>query len=125
MLNFFSRGRFKDRRVKSVRNTVEARVNISHSHFGTLYALSRDISDTGMFVLLNEIPQLPKGAHVRVQLPESANPDIIFNMRVARKTRDGIGLVFVDYELDGKRYKMEKLIKALGKIAGKKSGHRK
>ncbi|MEJ2141863.1 MAG: PilZ domain-containing protein [Gammaproteobacteria bacterium] len=125
MLGIFNRGKFKDRRVKSVRNSVEARVNISHSHFGTLYALSRDISDTGMFVLLNEIPNLPKGAHVRVQLPESANPDIIFNMRVVRTTREGVALVFVDYELDGKRFKMEKLIKALGKIAGKNSGSRK
>jgi hypothetical protein len=125
VLGIFNRGKFKDRRVKSVRNSVEARVNISHSHFGTLYALSRDISDTGMFVLLNEIPNLPKGAHVRVQLPESANPDIIFNMRVVRTTREGVALVFVDYELDGKRFKMEKLIKALGKIAGKNSGSRK
>ena len=120
MLDIFKRGRQKDRRTKAARSAVEARVNISHSHFGTLYALTRDISDTGMFVLLNEIPHLPKGAHVRVQLPESANPDIIFNMRVARTTRDGVGLVFVDYELDGKRYKLDKLIKALGKISGRK-----
>lgn len=124
MLGIFNRGKFRDRRVKASRKVVEARVNISHSHFGTLYALSRDISDSGMFVLLNEIPNLPKGAHVRVQLPQSANPDIIFNMRVVRKNREGIGLVFVDYELDGKRYKMEKLIKALGKITGKKAGAR-
>lgn len=120
MLDFFKRGRHRDRRVKAARNVVEARVNISHSHFGTLYALTKNISDTGMFVLLNEIPHLPKGAHVRVQLPESANPDIIFNMRVARTTKEGVGLVFVDYELDGKRYKLEKLIKALGKISGNK-----
>lgn len=122
MLGIFNRGKFKDRRVKAVRSTVEARVNISHSHFGTLYALTRDISDTGMFVLLNEIPHLPKGAHLRVQLPESANPDIIFNMRVVRTNREGVALVFVDYELDGKRYKMEKLIKALGKISDQKTG---
>ena len=120
MLDIFKRGKLKDRRIKSQRNAVEARANISHSHFGTLYALTRDISDTGMFVLLNEIPHLPKGSHVRVQLPESANPDIIFNMRVTRTTRDGVGLVFVDYELDGKRHKIEKLIKALGKISGRK-----
>lgn len=120
VLDIFKRGKGKDRRIKAARSAVEARVNISHSHFGTLYALTKNISDTGMFVLLNEIPHLPKGAHVRVQLPESANPDIIFNMRVARTTREGVGLVFVDYELDGKRYKLDKLIKALGKINGKK-----
>ena len=121
MLGIFKRGKFRDRRAKAIRGTVEARVNISHSHFGTLYALTRDISNTGMFVLLNEIPHLPKGAHVRVQMPESANPDIIFNMRVVRTTREGVGLVFVDYELGGKRYKLDRLIKAIAKMAGKKT----
>lgn len=121
MLGIFNRGKFKDRRAKASRGQVEARVNISHSHFGTLYALTKDISNSGMFVLLNEIPHLPKGAHVRVQLPESANPDIIFNMRVVRTTREGVGLVFVDYELDGQRHKIDRLIKAIGKVANKKA----
>ena len=121
MLDIFKRGKFRDRRVKANRGLVEARVNISHSHFGTLYALTKDISNTGMFVLLNDIPHLPKGAHVRVQMPESANPDIIFNMRVVRTTNEGVGLVFVDYELDGKRYKLDRLLKAIGKFAKKKA----
>jgi hypothetical protein len=119
VLDFLKRKKLKDRRAKASRGEVVARVNISHSHFGTLHALSKDISDTGMFVLLKEMPHLPKGAHVRVQLPESANPDIIFNMRVVRTNQEGVGLVFVDYELDGKRYKLDKLLKALGKIPRK------
>ena len=121
MLNLFKRGRYRDRRDKAKRGFVEARVNISHSHFGTLYAITRDISNTGMFVLLNDMPHLPKGAHVRVQMPESANPDIIFNMRVVRTTSEGVGLVFVDYELDGKRHKIDRLLKAIGKVATKKA----
>ena len=121
MLGIFKKGKFRDRRAKASRGVVEARVNITHSHFGTLYAITRDISNTGMFVLLNDIPHLPKGAHVRVQMPESANPDIIFNMRVVRTTHEGVGLVFVDYELDGKRHKIDRLLKAIGKIASKKA----
>ena len=114
MDGFVWRKETKERRA-SYRQTIEARVNISHSAFGTLHALTRDISDTGMFVLLNDSPHLPKGAHLRVQLPESSDPDIIFNMRVVRTTEEGVGLVFVDYERDGERHDMAKLLKQLGK----------
>lgn len=114
MHGFLWRKESKERRA-SFRQVVEARVNISHSHFGTLHALTRDISDSGMFVLLKDVPDLPKGAHLRVQLPESANPAITFNMRVVRTTEDGVGLVFVDYEQDGERHEMSKLLKKLGK----------
>lgn len=114
MYRFLGIKETKGRRA-SYRRKIEARVDISHSHFGTLHALTHDISDTGLFVLLNEIPQLPKGAHLRVKLPESANPGIVFNMRVVRTTEEGVGLVFVDYEQGGERHQMAKLLKKLGK----------
>lgn len=104
----------RERRARS-RKKIEARVDISHSYFGTLHALTRDISDTGMFVLLHKPLKLPKGAHLRVRLPESANPNIIFNARVVSITDEGIGLVFVDYEQDGERHAMSKLLKKLEK----------
>ena len=115
MKGFLWRKGDKQRRGVSYRQTIEARVDISHSHFGTLHALTRDISDSGIFVLLNEIPHLPKGAHLRVKLPESANPEITFNMRVVRTTEEGVALTFVDYEQDGERHDMAKLLKKLGK----------
>jgi len=108
----------KERR-SSYRQKMEARVDISYSLFGTLHALTSNISDTGMFVLLNNMPHLPKGAHLRVRLPESANPDIIFNMRVVHALGAGVGLAFVDYEQDGKRHDMAKLLKKLEKKSSK------
>lgn len=116
MLGFFKKKKNNDRRGRQARS-ITARVNISHSLFGTLPAITQDITDKGMFVLLKEDPRLPKGAHVRVQMPQSANPEIVFNMRVDRTTDEGIALVFVDYELNGERYKVEKLINELSKAA--------
>lgn len=106
----------KNKNSRSVqRQQVAARVSISHSLIGTINAISREISDTGMFVHVQDLPRLPKGAHLRVQLLDSAQPEIIFNTRVVRINEEGMGLVFVDYELDGERHEMEKLLKMLGK----------
>jgi len=87
-----------------VRITVKARVCLSHSTFGVINSHTRDISDTGVFVELSDKPRLPVGAHVKMQMLDSALPEIVFNMKVERTDDEGVALSFVDYELDGQRH---------------------
>ena len=91
------------------RIAVKARVCLSHSTFGVIHSHTRDISDTGMFVELIDKPRLPVGAHVKMQMLDSALPEIVFNMKVERTDEEGIALSFVDYELDGQRHSMTSL----------------
>lgn len=92
-----------------MRHLVSAPVMLSHSVFGELEAITEDISDTGVFVVIENKPILPKGAHIKLQFLKSVHPKVIFNARVVRVTNDGVGLVFVDYEYDGNRFSMGEL----------------
>jgi|GEM_PF-611634 len=107
-------------RRRCVRIAVSARVCLSHSTFGVINSYCRDISDTGVYVEWKNKPQLPVGAHIKMQMLDSAMPEIVFNVKMERSDEDGIGLSFVDYELDGQRYPMESLKKKVN-IAGRKS----
>ncbi|MDZ7660983.1 PilZ domain-containing protein [Thiohalophilus sp.] len=91
------------------RKPRSARVKISHSTFGVIHATTRDISDTGVFVELRHRLRLPIGAHIKLQFLDSARPEIAFNMKVIRENDEGVALSFVDFELDGQRYKMDEL----------------
>lgn len=100
--------RTKDRRL-SPRKRVISSVRVSHQLFGELDGRSRDISDAGLYVVSPNLPNLPKGAHVSLQLMDSSNPFIFFNTRVVRVSNNGIGLAIVDYEVDGERFRLDEL----------------
>jgi hypothetical protein len=99
---------FIERRL-FVRHVVNARVRLTHSAIGEVMARTRDISDSGMFVEAFPVPKLPIGSHIKMNLLDSPRPEIAFNMKVARITKDGLGLKFIDYEIDGERYSIDKL----------------
>jgi len=97
------------------RRLVNARVMLVHGSFGELRAVTRDISDSGVFVIINPVPKLPVGSHVKMHMLESKNPAIAFNMKVVRTTKAGVGMMFIDFEISGKRYPMDKLLNRLKK----------
>lgn len=97
-----------EKRSQNRVNTV-SRVKISHSTFGSRRALTRNISTTGVYLELQDQPQLPVGAHIRMQMLDSARPDVSFNMKVLRTDRQGVALKFVDYEVEGKRFNINDL----------------
>ena len=94
---------------KQLRQLVNAPVKLSHSVFGEITAFTGDISNTGVFISIENKPTLPKGAHIKLQFLSSLYPKVTFNTRVVRVTDEGFGLVFVDYEFDGERFAMESL----------------
>jgi hypothetical protein len=88
---------------------VAARMRISHSRIGTIEGYSINISDTGLMLRCHDLPKLPRGAHIGLQMLDSANPGIIFNTRVIHMHSSEIGLVIVDYEYNGVRYTLDEL----------------
>jgi len=98
----------EDRRIFP-RIPVQAKMRVSHSRLGTLEGLSINVSDTGVYIRLSDLPRVPRGAHVGLQMLDSANPGIIFNTRVIHSSENGLGVAIVDYELEGMRYTLDEL----------------
>jgi hypothetical protein len=88
---------------------VNARVMLVNGTIGEIMARTRDISDHGVFIEIHPVPRLPVGAHIKMHMLDSAMPNIAFNMKVARVIKEGIGLMFIDFEKDGNRYSMDAL----------------
>ena len=97
------------------RHFVNARVQLMHGAIGKIRARTRDISDSGVFVEVYPVPKLPIGSHIKMYMLDSSLPAIAFNMKVVRSTADGIGLMFIDFELDGQRFSMDALREHLKK----------
>lgn len=91
------------------RMPVRARVRVSHSLIGTIEGRSINISDTGLYVTLENVPKVPRGAHIGLQMLDSVNPGIIFNTRVIHVSDAGLGIAIVDYEFEGVRYTLDEL----------------
>ncbi|MBN4080225.1 PilZ domain-containing protein [Beggiatoa alba] len=91
------------------RKRVISSIRVSHQLFGEMDGQSRDISDCGMYVVIENLPTLPKGSHLNMQLLDSCNPCICFNTRVVRMSNEGVGLAIVDYEVDGERFPLKEL----------------
>jgi len=92
-----------------IRNLVNARVELVHAAIGRVKGRTRDISDSGVFVEIYPVPRLPQGSHVKMHMLDSKQPAIAFNMKVVRVMSNGIGLMFIDFELDGRRYSIDTL----------------
>ncbi|MBI1424946.1 MAG: hypothetical protein GC149_15975 [Gammaproteobacteria bacterium] len=99
---------FNERRTFP-RFSVTARMRVSHSRIGTIEGYSVNISDTGLMLRCSDLPKLPRGAHIGLQMLDSANPGIIFNTRVIHMSESEIGLAIVDYEYNGVRYTLDEL----------------
>jgi hypothetical protein len=106
--------KFKERRIFS-RHLVNARVKLVHGSIGEIKAVTRDISDSGVFVEVKPVPKLPVGSHIKMHMLDSKQPEIAFNMKVVRTTAEGVGMMFIDYEFAGQRFPMEDLRKQLKK----------
>lgn len=83
-----------DRRVHS-RTAMSAKVKVVHEQFGEFVFSTRDISDGGVFIVLNDEPFTPElGDNVTVQVQGLPIPAPVLDMVVVRKTIDGFGLQF-------------------------------
>lgn len=96
-------------RRRHPRNAVAARLRLTHPRHGSFEAVSRDISDGGVYLTASRLPPFMPGATLQLQLLDSLNPAIVFNARVARGDEGGLALEVTDYELGGGRYSVDVL----------------
>lgn len=78
------------------RQRLDARVRLYHPVFGSIDGMMRDMSSGGMFISLEQIPDVhPKNGNSRFQCG-MRNMDVVFDVSCVRTSNDGIGLIFVE-----------------------------
>ncbi|MDO6442103.1 MULTISPECIES: PilZ domain-containing protein [unclassified Marinobacter] len=84
-----------DDRREHFRTAMSAKVKVSHEQQGEFVFSTRDISDGGVFVVVDTEPFAPElGDTVKVQVQGLPVPAPELSMVVVRKTIDGFGLQF-------------------------------
>jgi len=81
----------------SARLPMQLEVEFNHSDFGTLFLMTRDLSDTGLFIKFEEDEKPPVGTTALVKLKNSfddGEEPPTLEMEVVRQTSEGIGLKF-------------------------------
>ena len=87
-----------DRR-EHIRTALSAKVRVVHPELGEFVFSTRDISDGGVFIVVDTEPFEPElGDRVTVQVQGLPVPAPVLDMLVVRSTNDGFGLQF---ERDG------------------------
>ena len=76
---------------------MRAKVRVTHEELGEFVFSTRDISDGGVFIVVDTEPFAPSiGDSVQVQVQGLPVPAPVLDMVVVRKTNDGFGLQFAD-----------------------------
>ena len=101
----------RERRIFQ-RKLVNAKVLLIHPTIGQLQTYTHDISNGGVFVLLQKQPDLPLGEELDMRLLDSKQDDIVFKMRVARTDKLGFGLKFLGFVKNGEFHTIESLFKS-------------
>ncbi|RYZ82182.1 MAG: PilZ domain-containing protein [Moraxellaceae bacterium] len=83
---------------KHIRTPLQCKIKIVHDSVGELIVKTRDISDGGVFVILdaNQVP--PIGTHVTGQVQGLMDDAPILEMEVVRVEPTGVGLRFVNLD---------------------------
>lgn len=100
----------RERRIFQ-RKLVNAKVLLIHPTIGQLQTYTHDISNGGVFVLLQKQPDLPLGAELDMHLLDSKQDDIVFKMSVVRTDKQVFGLKFLGYVKNGEFHTIETLFK--------------
>lgn len=79
------------------RTSTTVRVEMSHPGFGTIVGFTRDISDGGALVQIENQPNPPVGTEVFVRFKKAIGPINLepVKMKVMHQLRNTIGLMFV------------------------------
>lgn len=78
------------------RTPISSKIRISHESFGSIVVRTRDVSSGGVFLLLEEIPNLPLGTVVEGQIQDDMPDRPVVQMEIVRVDAEGFGLRFLD-----------------------------
>ena len=81
---------------RHLRTQLQCRIKISHASIGEKIVKTRDISDGGVFVVLDASDIPPIGTHLRGQVQGLMDDAPILEMEVVRVETTGVGLRFIE-----------------------------
>lgn len=81
---------------KHIRTPLQCKIKIVHDSVGEVVVKTRDISDGGVFVILDVDQVPPIGTHVTGQVQGLMDDAPILEMEVVRVEPTGVGLRFVN-----------------------------
>jgi len=87
----------RDKR-RHIRTPLACRIKIANNTIGEIIVKTRDISDGGVFVVLEPDQVPPIGTHVTGQVQGLMDDAPILEMEVVRVEPSGVGLRFVNLE---------------------------
>lgn len=93
------------------RKLVNAHIKLFHDSFGEIESIARDISNGGIFAIVQPEHEIAVGEELKMMLLESSDPNVIFTMKVMRHDKGGMGLMFLHFEVDGQEYELKNLNK--------------
>lgn len=83
---------------KHTRTPFACRIKIKHESVGEIIVKTRDISDGGVFVVLEPEQIPPIGTHVIGQVQGMMDDAPVLEMEVVRVESGGVGLMFVNLD---------------------------
>jgi c-di-GMP-binding flagellar brake protein YcgR len=87
----------RDKR-RHIRTSLACRIKIIHESMGEVIVKTRDISDGGVFVVLNEDQVPPIGTQLTGQVQGLMDDAPILEMEVVRVESTGVGLRFINHD---------------------------
>lgn len=81
---------------EATRTPLKVRLRIEHPRLGTLLVTTRDISDTGVYVVIDDARSILKeGERVTGQVQDLPIEAPVLQMEVIRVETHGVGLLFL------------------------------
>ncbi|MGV8842118.1 MAG: PilZ domain-containing protein [Pseudomonas sp.] len=78
------------------RTAMRCRIKISHPSFGDLSAITRDLSNGGVYVKHPDLAALPAGTRVSGQVQDLPIEAPVLQMEIMRVDAEGAGLRFIE-----------------------------
>jgi hypothetical protein len=85
-----------ENRRKHPRHPVTVDVKISHPDFGELIVKTRNVSDSGLFLVVEPAAMPPVGEIIQGQVQGEFDDLPVVTMKIVRTESDGLGLQFVE-----------------------------
>ena len=81
---------------KHPRTPMKCRIKVTHSSFGELIAMTRDLSNGGVYIKHTDLVDLSLGTRLSGQVQDLPIEAPVLQMEVMRVDADGAGLRFIE-----------------------------
>ena len=85
-----------DNRRRHPRHALSVDVKIAHPQFGEKIVKTKNVSESGLFILVEPSDMPLIGEIVQGQVQGEADDLPVVNMKIVRVDNDGLGLQFID-----------------------------